>query len=409
MSNPSRFWQASYETEASWAVATNTFGTRIQLVGPPELNLVKESIPVPIAQQYSEEGIANVPGTYSGSTFSITTYLTGHGGVTTGSLTASELYTLLVNFFGAGNAAQVGSTVDSATDEGQYASAGATVVSRMVHRVGDLADGRGEGTAVATSAAGTITLLTDLPGTPSAGDVVYAMLNVFPDENPGSIGTVASTRWNLMSANNQWYLRGCFPLTAEFAGLNHGEIPTVKLTYGVSRWLSKQSDTFPDVTATAAKTVSPIVMGSVFANTVDTPARVTYSLRNWDLTINQEVQPIMGPGGTDDFQTVIGATRIRSAASFNMTFDAEAAGTETWADKWDASALQHVLVHLSSGDNAADGKQLAFYFVNCRLVGNRPTQEDGDGLNRVSVSMEALTGNNVASAGNMASWRLAMG
>lgn len=409
--NPSRFWQASYELEgaaANWAAATSTFGTRLQLTGPPTLNLTRDGIPVSTSQQFAEEGIADVAGVFGG-TFSVQLYLTGHGSATVGALTASDIFTLLLNFFGAGEATGVGDTVSAVTDATQFATAAGVFTDRSIIRVGDLGDGRAEGQTVVTDAGATTTLLTAMPAAPNVGDQVYAMLQVFCDENPGSLGTVASTRWNLMSANNQWSMHGCFPTTVELAGLGHGEVPVITLTYGVSRWLSKLSDTFPDVTATAAKTASVVNMGSVFLQDVGSTTRQTVQPRTLSFTINQEVQPLMCPGGVVDGQVITGATRVRCNASMAMQLDADAAGTEFWADLYDAKTLQQILVNLGSGDNAADGKYVALLLQNAKMVGPRPTQVDGDGLNRVDVQFEGLTSTNVTAARTLASWKVALG
>lgn len=409
VAHPFRFWQASYELESGWAELTSTFGTRLQLTGPPTINFLRDNIPVPISQQYAEEGIANIPGIFGG-TFSVQLYLTGHGGSTVAALTATDLYTLLLNFFGAGDATQVGdSSIDSVTDATQFVAAAGTFNSHGIIRVGDLGDGRAEGQAAVVNVGATTTLLTALPSAPQAADAAFVMLGIFPDERPGSLGTIASTRWNLMSANNQWSAHGCFPMTAEFAGLSHGETPVVTLTYGVSRFVSKLSDTFPDVTATAAKTASVVNMGSVFINDVGTATRQIILPRSLGVTINQEVQPTMCPGGLVEGQVITGATRTRCNASLNMQVDADAAGTEFFADLYDAGTLQHILLNLGSGDNAADGKYLAWYFQNAKMVGPRPTQVDGDGLNRVDVQFEALSGATVTNAQTIASWALGIG
>lgn len=407
MSKPSRFWSVLYNTEASWGdSATNTYGTRLQVLAPPELSLERAGIPVPIAQQYHETGIADVSGPFSGS-FTIRLGLAGHGGVTTGALTATDLHTLLRNFFGNGNSSMVGDTIASATSASQFADAGAFVgTSAELCRVGVQGDARGNGQFVALNDAGTITLLSALDGTPNAADQIYAALSIFPDEQPAGTA-ITSTRWQIQSANNQWRLYGCFPMSCEFSGMNHGEVPQVALTYGVSYYAST-SQTFPDATAVSAQTLAPVTMGSVFIQDVGTVTRAKYSARSWGLAIDNQVTPLMGPGAANDGQIIVGAVRTKCAAKINMQFDAEAAGTTTWADLWDARTLQQVLVTLGTGAAADDGKMLGWYFRNCRMSGSRPVQSDGDGVNRVDVTFEAMTGDTTGATAP-ASWRLAMG
>ncbi len=348
-------------------------------------------------------------GPYGGS-FSILLGLEGHGGATTGSLTATDLHTLLKNFVGQGDSSAVGDTVLSGTSASQFTDNGTlSCSSNNLIRVGDRDDGRGNGQYVAVNAAATVTLLTAMDATPNASDQIYVAQMLYPDERPGSLGSITSTRWQLQSANMQFRCYGCFPMSMEFSGLNHGEIPQVRLTYGVSYYISSTNQTFPDATATDSKTLAPITMGSVFVNDVGTTTRTTYSLRSWNLNMNMNTVPLMGPGAINEGQIITGAVRERCSASLSMQFDAEASGTETWGDKWDAGTNQHILLSLHTGQSTQDGKALGFYFNNARMVGKRPTQTNADGLNRVDTEWEALTNASGSTAVTLASWRLALG
>lgn len=398
---PSRIGAASYEVESSWGEATDTWGTRLQILGEPVIpSDIQERISQPITQQYAEEGKMGVRGPWSESGFSITLALTGHGGTTAGALTATDLYTLLVNAIGAGSTDSDGGTVNVATDAYTFSTTGATLESGNLVRVGALGDGRGEGQFVAVNNISTATLLTALGATPNSADVIYAALNVMPAEQAGS--AITSTRWLLQTANGQWSAKGCFPKSLSFQGLQAGEIPTVTIEYGVSRW-AEANETFPDTTATDAKDSSIVAAGSCFIQDVGTVTRQTFSMRQWSLNIDLQTQPLYGPEGLDSYQVITGAVRNRCAASFSITIDAEASGTNTFNDIFTAGVAQHVLVSLS----VADGKALAFYFNNARPT-NYVTQEAIDGLNRRTLSFEAMTGTDTTSEETMASWRLAM-
>lgn len=402
--NPSRLGSASYEAESSWAEATDTFGTRLQVHGDPIVpSDIQQRIAEPITQQYMEEGKLGVRGPWGGQ-FTVRLALTGHGTATTGSLTATDLYTVLLNFFGGGSTDSQGTTVDtSPTSASQFALVGGLVESYNLIRVGALGDGRGEGQFAAVNNASTITLLTALGATPNAGDVVYANQMIYPKESPSGAAAITSTRWLLQTANGQWKARGCFPMSASFSGLNVGEMPMVELTYGVSRW-EEANETFPDTTATDAKDAAIVAAGSCFVQDVGTATRQTFSLRQWSLNVDMQTQPLYGCGGVDSYQTIVGARRTRCAVSLSLTIDAEASGTNSFNDIYTGSANQHVLISSS----VANGKAVGWYFQNCRPT-SYVTQEALDGLNRRTLNLECLTGTTTTSDETAASWRLAMG
>lgn len=404
--NQSRLWTAIYEEESSWGEAGGTLaasGTRFEVLGEPQVSFDQERIAPDIAKQYSEEQHIGVLGPQGGS-FTIDLVLSGHGGTTAGSLTQTDLHALLQNFLGGGDVGEDGDVVQTASNAYTLTGAVEGWTTHDLIRVGALGDGRAEGQWAVVDNGGAVTLKTALPGTPANPDVIYSALNLYPNE-VSSQADVTSTRWLIMTSNGQWVARGCFPQSITFSGLNVGEQPRVSLTYGVSRW-EDTSETFPSALAKDAKDGAIVAAGSTFVQNLNTVTRAAYSMRSWDLSIDMQVQPLMGPGGAGQYQTIIGARRTRCAATFNMVFDAEAAGTTTWADKFDAATWQHVLLSLS----VTDGKALAFYFQQCKQT-TRPTQSISDGLNRVSTSWRCATGEDAASTGNngRASWKLALG
>jgi hypothetical protein len=127
-------------------------------------------------------------------------------------------------------------------------------------------------------------------------------------------------------------------------------------------------------------------------------------MRSLSISIDMQTAELTGPDAVNSQQVIVGAVRTKCAASLTTMFDAEASGTTTWGDKFDAGTLQHILIGLS----VADGKAIGFYFPNCELT-QRPTQEGSDGLNRVTCNWRALTGTDTTSERTMASWRMALG
>jgi hypothetical protein len=186
-------------------------------------------------------------------------------------------------------------------------------------------------------------------------------------------------------------------------GLNPGELPRVSLTFAVAYW-DEINVTFPSATATSASTAKPTAAGSFFLNAVGTATRQTYCPRAFALNISINAPALTGNCGNYDRQNIVGARRIGSKAMIDVVFDSEAVGTQTWADQWDTDEstlnYQHGLYTINS--------DLAVYFPKLKIMGERPTQEDVDGLNRVRVQYEALTGGTTTSALTLSSWRLAM-
>lgn len=400
-SRPSSLGAASYEVESAWAEAVDTWGTRLQLLGEPIIpSDIQQRIAEPITKQYREEGKMGVRGPWQGS-FSVKLAWTGQGGTGgTGATTDTDLYTLLVNAIGGGSSDCVGGTVNVSTSASQFSTTGATLESGNMIRLGALGDGDGEGQFLAVNNISTATLLTAAAGTPVSAQVIYAPLHVYPLEQAGT--AIVSTRWLLQTENGQWSAKGCFPTAISFEGYNVGEQPSVTITYGVSRW-EEANETFPNATATAAKDGTIVAAGSCFLQDVGTVTRQTFSIRNWSFNVDLQTQPLMGPGGIDGYQVIVGAVRTRCAASFSLTADAEAVGTNSFLDIYTGGTLQHCLMTLS----ATAGKAIGIYFPNCRPT-NYVTQEAGDGLNRRSISFEALTGQTTTSEETMHSFVIGM-
>lgn len=391
----------STEPEASWAEDVDIWGTRHEIIGKPTLSLNQERIAQDTSRQYREEAKAGVLGP-RGGTVSVTYALTGHGGTTAGALTETDIATILSRFFGGINVADSGDTVGSATSASQFAPTAETYSAGALIRVGAIGDGRCEGQWAAVNDGSTATMLTALPATPNAADVIYTSQVVFPTETPAG-DAIASMRMLVQTANKQYKLRGVYPMSGTIQGNNTGEAPTITIEYGIS-WFDYANEVFPNLTSTDAKDSSIVSNGTVFIQDVGTVTRDTHCVRSWSIDIAFEVAPLSGCNAVNEYQITTGAVRTKCAASLTITVDAEAPGTETFGDKFRAGTLQHILIGLS----VADGKALALYFPNCRIP-SHPVQVGSDGLNRETVTFEALTGPNKSTALAMSSFRIGLG
>jgi len=397
---PERLIACSYEDESSWAEDTDTWATRLQLVGQPTVTLNQERVAEPITQQYREEGKAGVLGPRTGE-ITLTLALTGHGGTSAGALTRTDVGTLLHSFIGECETDDQGRTVSSATSASQFAPSGIFVDGGLV-RVGSLGDGRGDGQFAAVNNGTTMTLLTALGATPNVADVIYANQLLYPHETPAGVA-ITSHRMLIQTANKQYKLRGVFPRSLSISGTNPGEQLSVSLTYGIS-WWDYANETFPNTTATDAKAGTIVGNGSAFIQDVGTVTRATYSMRSFSLNFDMNVSELEGPDAVNPYQTIVGAVRNRCAVTCTTVHDAEATGTETFGDKFDAGTLQHILV----GFSVVDGKAVGIYLPNAELT-SRPTQEGIDGLNRVTCNWRALTSTDTTSGRTLSSFRIGMG
>ena len=138
---------------------------------------------------------------------------------------------------------------------------------------------------------------------------------------------------------------------------------------------------------------------------VGTTTRTKYCYRDLSVDIQLETQPLMGPCSSNVRQVVAGARRMACNAKIAFTIDAEAAGTETLGDIWDAEIFQQVMVTLST----EDGSAVALWFPNCRPVGPRPVQFDDNGLNRIRIELEAHTSQDSTTALTHAAFIIAQG
>ncbi len=391
----------SEEDESSWAEAVDTWGTRHQIIGQPTVSLTQPRIMEEIQKQQREEGKAGVLSVRGGEV-SFTYALTGYGATTeSGGLTATDIASILAHAIGDISTSNQGRGINAVTDAAQFEPDGIFEAGALV-RVGALGDGRAEGQWCAMNNGTTATLLTALPAAPNTFDSIFGALMVYPWEDPGG-ATITSKRMLIQTANAQYKLRGVFPTSISIQGVNAGEIPTVTVTYAVS-WWDFADETFPNATATDAKDAAICANGSCFVQDVGTTTRDTHQLRSWSINIALEVVPLLGQDAVNTYQNITGAVRTRCSVELETTFDAEASGTRTWADKFDAGTFQHILIGLS----VADGKALGFYFPKAEIT-QRPTQVGMDGLNRVTCNWRCLSSDDAASARTLSSFRIGMG
>jgi len=241
-------------------------------------------------------------------------------------------------------------------------------------------------------------------GAIAQGAIIYAPEMLYPDEDPTSLAAVSTIRCQILTDNKQYTCRGVWCNGLTFGGLSAGELPTITLQFGVAYFEDQGSATFPDTTATAAGSPIPCSAGSLFYQTVGTTTRATKTPVSFAFNVDMQTVPIMGNAGNYARQSIIGARRTTSKATIDMVLDGEAVGTQYWADRFDQDAAVATFDHLLYSANS----DVAIYCPKVKLIGMRPMQQDVDGLNRVAVQLEALTGPTTTDALTLSSWRIGM-
>jgi hypothetical protein len=397
-----------WDTESSWGEDVGTFTKRLAILGSVDTSkLVHAKVASGRVVQYRNDDTQHIRGVMEAS-FTTRVYLPGHGSSTSGSPTLTDFETLLGYVFGqVALSASASTTATGGTAAAPTTTAASGFTIGALGRLGVLGDGRANGQwfAVTTHSSNTLTLRTALPAAPTTSDVVFPAATIYPNESASS-ATVQPLRFELGSANQIYECHGCFPMAVRFSGLSNGQLPTLEIDWGVS-WFEPVAGTFPTATSVDVHNPAPVACGSFFMQTAGTSTRATKTVRDFTLDYQLGITPIMGPGGVNSFQRIIGATRTPDAISFTFTVDADSAtATPTEGVAWDADSETgyHILYDL----NVAAGKSVAFYFPRALYVGNKPVQQNVDGLNREVVTMRACTGGSTVSELTLSSMRMGL-
>lgn len=402
---PSRLQAVLFGDEASFAETSPTIDTRLEVASAVDLSgLERDNIDAGFVAQHGSDGYRIVRGPHMGS-FSITCYLTGHGtDPGTGALTATDLYTLLGYCLGGTNAASDGTTADGTGSVTVPGVAANTMVAGTGARIGAIGDGDGNGQfywITATAATPTITLHNALAGTLVNSAQVAPALTLHPVELPASMADITSIAFRVQTGNRQYDLHGCHCTGISFSGLNARQVPTVTLTFGVA-WWEVVNQTFPTATASAAKDPAPVAEGSLWLN-----GSSTYNVeccRSFDLTIEHTVFPQESSCGDNADSVISGVKYGPSIASVRMVLDAEASGTTTWLDFYEADTALRCVYTLSSDG----GKAVGFNFQNLKWS-RKPRQIDQNGLNAIELNLRACIGATVTSDILAANYHIFMG
>jgi hypothetical protein len=403
MSNPGVLGAVCYEAEGAFGEDTDTTATlRLPTIGPVDVSgLVHEKLDPDRTRQYRMDGTSWILGTMSGS-FKTKMYLPGHGSVTTGAISITALETLLGIVFGNAATTATGTTLTGGTANIPTTTDSGTLDPGDLCFIGALGDGDGGGQCYAVAAHTTtnLTLLTDLLGAPVNGAPRYGGTTIYPSSSPTAT-TVTSVRMLLQTANLQYLCHGCFPTAVALSGFNPGELPTIEITWATA-WWEYSTATFPSAVSTDTSNPAACAAGSLFVNTVGTATSSIRTYRNFTIEYTLGMATLMGPGGLNAYQKIVGCRRTPDAIKVSWTEDADAATTSPVLAGYGTSTnKKHALLTCST----ADGSRVAMYMPNI-CISNVAVQKMDQDLNRLTIEGMAYTGPTTTSALTLSPWRL---
>jgi hypothetical protein len=393
VSNPSARGAIVFEAEGSFGEDVTTFaGGRVPHVGKIDLSGLKhEKIDSQRLAQRRQDGTQWILGTQTG-TFKTKFYLTGHGTTTSGATTVNAIVeTLLGKVFGnvAASAAAGSTFTGTGTAVAPATTASGTFSAGSLCRAGAPNDGRGNGQflPVSTHAATTLNLLLAMDNPPSAADVLYSAVNVYPSEDPINGTAVSSIRLLVQTTNLQYELHGCFASAIAIGGLNPGEIPYAEITWTVAWWRYSIA-TFPSAVTTETFQPAPNAAGSLVVQDVGTTTRAKRTYRKFELTYKLGVVALEGSNTVSPYQTIVGARRTVDEITVSWVEDSDSPATTTPVLPGFATATTFKQLMLTL--NSVAGKAVGIYLSNV-CVTEVPIQFDDAEINRLKITGMAYT------------------
>lgn len=403
MSNPASLSEINWEVESAFGEDVDTVAThKLSLCAPVDTSeLVQKMIDPQRTVQYRGDVGDWIRATYDAK-FKTKSYLTGHGSVTTGAVTATSYETLLGYVFGNAVTSATGSTLTGGTANAPTTTDSGTLDAGDLCFIGALGDTDGEGQcyAISTHVTTTLTLLTNLRGAPQNGAVRYGGTTIYPNSAPTST-SVSTVRMHLATANLQYLCHGCHPVAIAITGLNPGELPTIEITWQAA-WYEYKASTFPSTVTGDTFNPAANAAGSLFVNDVGTATSANRTYRSFTIEYNPGIISLRGPGGVNAYQDIVGAVRGNDSCKVTWTEDADAATTTPVLPGYGtAGTRKHALLTLST----ADGSRVAFYWPSLRVMNIAAQKADGD-LNRLTIECMAGVGPTTTSALTLSKMRM---
>ncbi len=408
--NPSQLGAVEAADETTFGENVSTWDYRLPVLGRVDTSgLTQPKMRIDIAKQYMNDGYQDLRSVMGGE-LSMEFVLPGAGSTTAGAIPTSNMATFLGYVFGnVAQSAASGTTTNGAGTDGDTmtTTASGTFTAGSLCRIGSLGDGDGEGQcyAIQSHSGTTLQLLNETAGTVANGQVIYTGFNIYPSESPSTAGGGTSLRLSVRTANQQYICHGCYPTSASITDLGPGKQPKVRVTFAVA-WWATANDTFPVSTSIQSHAGVVCAAGSLFVNAVGTDTYATKSCRDFEFNFTMENVPLVGPGGVNAYQHIIGYRRVRHEATVSWVEDADAAGTQTWDDHYTTSENATTNKHACYTMATRDGATAALYFPNLTMIDPRPVQFEMNGLNCVKPTFRCDTGGTKTTDLTSSPWRL---
>jgi hypothetical protein len=391
MSNSAVLGALEYEAETVFGEDVVTFATlQLPVLDAIDVSgLVHEKQEAANVVAYRNDGNPFIKMTQNGSSFKTKLYLCGNGSTMVGSPTISPIATFLGRVFGNAVLSATASTpLTGGTSTVPITTASATFSAGGLCRIGTLADLKGGGQMypIASHLATNLTVLSALIGTPAAADVLYPVAMVYGNEL-ATAGTVGSVRFRALGGNLSYEMHGCYPTAVSITGVNTGQVPTIEITWGVA-WWRYTTTTLPSSAPTSQTAPAPIAAGSLCVNVVGTTTRNPRIYRDLTIEYAMNVAPLMGPGGVNAYQSVVGARRLPDTCTLSWTEDADTVTLTPVLPGYGTGTSEYYFMYTGS---ATDGSAFGFFCPRIHIA-NIPTQVNDGGINRLKISAKARTG-----------------
>lgn len=405
---PSNIQGVLWEPEVEYAENLTTVTKGLSIINQIDFSgLTWPTEENPTVSPFKHGGCAPLRGIKGGS-FTLEMFLSGLGGSGAGAIPAqTEQQEFLRGIIGDLRENAAGTTADGTGSLFQIGANATNFADGSLIRIGEKGDGRGDGQFYEVSTAGgaNVNLKTAVRVAPDAGDVIYATRTFYPIEDACN-DPVQSYRFMLGSANAVYLCTGCVPTSIEFFDLGIGQNPKVRVTMGVAFWEPQSGVTFPFAGIGACPTPCTVAGGSLYIERFGVGTQTNnVDMREFSFTIGDTVNTLLGTNVTQAFQGTSEAYRTGGEIDVNMTFDADAQGSQLWYDVFDAyTDAYHAIYTVSS----VDGCAIAFHFPRLYMK-SAPTQADFNGLNSVPVTWSAKA--DTAETGDLpqSAWRLGIG
>lgn len=338
--------------ESSFAVDETDTGTYLDtpvIEGSGQLTLNTAHLEVAIQQQHLYGRALTVLGPKEAQyTFQVPCY--GYGtaagdGADSAAEDSNALIQLLAGAFGGIDAANTGSTVDTAASATAFDPTSATDFLEGCAVGWANSSGNIEARVIGDEAAGTVTLKSALSATPSGSDVLYAGTTIYPTQDPQGTfqmiveGAEQSDRWLLMG--------GQFSAPPQLTR-NNGEVPMWTFTLTFADWAKE-----PDASITTAtySNYSPTYVHGDFALKISGTGTTTHTqvdVASVNYSFNGPVfQRVSSPNGTNTIARWR-AQRVKPLVQVTVTLPYESYAY--WTDRDDRDSFYiHDQIGLSAG------------------------------------------------------------